>query len=61
MARIIEKLKSNSLFFKLTLIMLISSISVSVITAFAIVNISKKLFINNFSITNTKILKLNSS
>ncbi|MBI6874181.1 sensor histidine kinase [Clostridium aciditolerans] len=57
MARIIEKLKSNSLFFKLTLIMLISSISISVITAFAIINISKKLFINNFSITNTKILK----
>ncbi len=57
MARIIEKLKSNSLFFKLTLIMVISSISVSVITAFAIINISKKLFINNFSITNTKILK----
>lgn len=57
MAKIIKKLKSNSLFFKLTLIMLISSISVSVITAFAIMNISKKLFIDNFSITNTKILK----
>ena len=59
MAKIINKLKNNSLFFKLTLIMLISSICISVITAFTIMNISKKLFINNFSITNTKILNRN--
>ena len=56
MGKIINKLKNNSLFFKLTLIMLISSISISIITAFTIMNISKKVFINNFSITNTKIL-----
>ena len=56
MDKIINKLKSNSLFFKLTLIMLISSISISIITAFTIMNISKKVFINNFSITNSKIL-----
>ncbi|MBU3112919.1 sensor histidine kinase [Clostridium lacusfryxellense] len=56
MSKIINKLKSNSLFFKLTLIMLISTISISIITAYTIMNISKKVFINNFSITNTKIL-----
>lgn len=57
MSKITKKLKNNSLFFKLTLIMLISSISISTIIALAIMNISKKLFIENFSITNTKILK----
>lgn len=56
MGKIINKLKNNSLFFKLTLIMLISSICISIITAFTIMSISKKVFINNFSITNTKIL-----
>jgi len=56
MAILINKLKNNSLFFKLTLIILISSICISIITAFTIMNISKKVFINNFSITNTKIL-----
>ncbi|MGH4052020.1 MAG: cache domain-containing sensor histidine kinase [Clostridium sp.] len=56
MNKIINKFKNNSLFFKLTLIMLISTISISIITAFTIMNISKKVFINNFSITNTKIL-----
>lgn len=57
MSKITKKLKNNSLFFKLTLIILISSISISTIIALAIMNISKKLFIENFSITNTKILK----
>lgn len=56
MHRIIKKLKNNSLFFKLTLIMVISSISISVVTAFIIMQISKNIFINNFSITNNKIL-----
>lgn len=56
MHKFIRKLKNHSLFFKLVLIMLISSISISVITAFTIMNISKRLFIDNFSITNTKIL-----
>jgi two-component system sensor histidine kinase YesM len=56
MEKIINKFKNNSLFFKLTFIMLISSISISIVTAFTIMNISKKVFINNFSITNTKIL-----
>ncbi|MBU3145174.1 sensor histidine kinase [Clostridium sp. CF012] len=56
MTKFINKLKNNSLFYKLTLIMLISSITISVITAVTIMNISKKIFINNFSITNTKIL-----
>jgi two-component system sensor histidine kinase YesM len=36
--------------------MLISSVAVSVITAFSVMDISKKLFISNFSITNTRIL-----
>lgn len=56
MDKIINKLRNNSLFFKLTLIILISSICISAITAFTIMNISKKVFINNFSITNTKSL-----
>lgn len=56
MTKIIKKFKNNSLFFKLALIMLISIISVSFIIAFTIMNISKKIFIDNFSITNTKIL-----
>lgn len=37
--------------------MFISSVSISIITALSIMNISKKIFINNFSISNTKILK----
>lgn len=56
MSKLVNKFKSLSLFFKLALIMLISSVTISVITAFSVMNISKKLFINNFSITNTKIL-----
>ncbi|MBW9172631.1 sensor histidine kinase [Clostridium estertheticum] len=56
MTKIINKLRNNSLFFKLTLIMLISSICISIITALTIMNISKKVFINNFSVTNTKSL-----
>ena len=56
MSKLIKKFKSLSLFFKLALIMLISSVGVSVITAFSVMDISKKLFINNFSITNTRIL-----
>lgn len=57
MKRVIKKLRSLSLFLKLTVIILISSISVSTITAYSIINLSKKLFINNFSITNTRILR----
>lgn len=56
MNKFIKKFRSLSLFFKLALIMLISSIAVSVITAFSVMDISKRLFINNFSITNTRIL-----
>lgn len=56
MNRLIKKFKSLSLFLKLALIMLISSVGVSVITAFSVIDISKKLFINNFSITNNRIL-----
>ena len=56
MSKLIKKLRNNSLFFKLTLIILISSICISTITAFTIMNITKKVFVNNFSITNTKIL-----
>jgi len=54
MSKIIKKFKNNSLFFKLALIMLISIISVSFIIAFTIMNLSKKIFIDKFSITNTK-------
>lgn len=57
MYRIIQYLKSKSLFFILATIMFISSVSISIITALSIMNISKKIFINNFSISNTKILK----
>lgn len=57
MNKIVKKLKSLSLFFKLASIMLISSIAISAITAFSVMSISKKLFINNFSITNTRILR----
>lgn len=57
MNKIVKKLKSLSLFLKLALIMLVSSISISVITAFLIINLSRKLFINNFSITNARILR----
>lgn len=57
MKKVIKKLRSLSLFLKLTVIILISSISVSTITAYSIINLSKKLFINNFSITNTRILR----
>lgn len=54
MNEIIKKFKKNSLFFKLTLIMVISSVSISSITALIIMNISKNLFIDNFSIANSK-------
>lgn len=57
MNKLIKKLKSLSLFFKLTAIILISSVTISVITAFSIMKITKNIFINNFSITNSKILK----
>lgn len=56
MRKLLSKLRNNSLFFKLALIMSISSISISIVTAFIIMNISKKIFIDNFSITNNKIL-----
>ncbi|ERI92490.1 HAMP domain protein [Clostridiales bacterium oral taxon 876 str. F0540] len=57
MNKLINRFKSLSLFFKLTLIILISSIAISAITAFSVMNISRKLFINNFTITNNKILR----
>lgn len=56
MSKLLKKFKSLSLFFKLALIMLISSVAVSVMTAYSVTDISKKIFINNFSITNTRIL-----
>lgn len=57
MYRIMKYFKSKSLFFTLAIIMFISSVSISIITALSIMNISKKIFINNFSISNTKTLK----
>lgn len=57
MNKLINRFKSLSLFFKLTLIILISSIAISAITAFSVMNISRKLFIGNFTITNNKILR----
>ncbi|MCD2347767.1 sensor histidine kinase [Clostridium guangxiense] len=57
MYNLTKRLKNKSLFFTLATIMLISSVSISIITAISIMNISKKIFINNFSISSTKILK----
>ncbi|WP_234123807.1 sensor histidine kinase [Clostridium hydrogenum] len=57
MYRLINFFKNRSLFFTLATIMFISSVSISIITALSIMDISQKIFINNFSISNAKTLK----
>ena len=57
MNKLLKKLRAQSLFLKLTVTTLFSTISISVITAYLIINLSKQLFIENFSITNNKILR----
>lgn len=54
--KLINKFKNTTLFYKLTIIIIISSVVLSIMIAWAIMNISRKIIINNFSIKNNKII-----
>ncbi|MBO0993734.1 sensor histidine kinase [Bacillus sp. SD088] len=53
----IGKFKRNSLFFKMFLVMVTSIVAVSICITFAMIQMSEKLFINQFSITNVKVME----
>ncbi|RXZ80516.1 sensor histidine kinase [Paenibacillaceae bacterium] len=52
----IEKLKHNGLFVKMFLIMVISIVAVSITTTWTTIRVSERVFMETFSITNTKII-----
>ncbi|KRG13105.1 membrane protein [Virgibacillus soli] len=53
----IGKFKRNSLFFKMFLVMVTSIVTVSICITFAMIQMSEKLFIDQFSITNAKVVE----
>ncbi|WP_028562593.1 cache domain-containing sensor histidine kinase [Paenibacillus pinihumi] len=52
----IEKLKHNGLFVKMFLIMVVTIIAVSITTTWTTIRVSERVFMETFSITNTKII-----
>ncbi|MCF6409517.1 sensor histidine kinase [Pseudalkalibacillus salsuginis] len=56
MKRFIRTVQNNNLFIKMFLVMVISIISVSVLITFSTFRMSNNLFMETFSITNTKVL-----
>jgi two-component system, sensor histidine kinase YesM len=56
MIKFLEKLKYQGLFVKLFLVMVISITAVSVLTSWTMIQMSERLFIKTFSITNSKVI-----
>ncbi|UOQ44214.1 sensor histidine kinase [Halobacillus salinarum] len=56
MDRLLVIIRRNSLFLKMFLVMLLSIVAVSVLITFSTIRMSNNLFMNTFSITNTKVL-----
>lgn len=56
MGRFLSIIQNNNLFIKMFLVMVISIISVSVLITFSTIRMSNNLFMETFSITNTKVL-----
>ncbi|ELK46582.1 sensor histidine kinase [Bacillus sp. SB49] len=56
MKRLREFIRNNRLFMKMFLVMVISIVAVSVLIAFSTIRMSNNLFMETFSITNTKVL-----
>ncbi|WP_173915335.1 sensor histidine kinase [Halobacillus sp. Marseille-Q1614] len=56
MKKILRAIQINSLFIKMFLVMVISIITVTVLVTFSTIRMSNNLFIETFSITNTKVL-----
>ncbi|WKA55496.1 cache domain-containing sensor histidine kinase [Planococcus shixiaomingii] len=53
----VQVLKNNSLFIKMFLIMVLSIVAVSLLITFSSIRMSSNLFMDTFSITNTKVLE----
>ncbi|SDJ97062.1 sensor histidine kinase [Sediminibacillus albus] len=56
MNKLLRAIQTNSLFVKMFLVMVISIISVTVLITFSTIRMSNNLFMETFSITNTKVL-----
>lgn len=56
MRRLIDRFKYNGLFVKLFIIMVVSIIAVSVTTTWTTINMSERVFMDTFSITNSKVI-----
>ncbi|PWV98387.1 two-component system sensor histidine kinase YesM [Paenibacillus cellulosilyticus] len=56
MRAILERLKYNGLFVKMFVIMVVSIISVTLLTSWVTIRMSERLFMNTFSITNSKVI-----
>lgn len=56
MRRYWERFKFHSLFIKIFIVMLISIIAVAIASSWTTVRMSEKLFMNTFSITNSKVI-----
>lgn len=56
MRAILERLKYNGLFVKMFVIMVVSIIAVTILTSWVTIRMSEQLFMNTFSITNSKVM-----
>lgn len=56
MGRMIEKFNDHGLFIKMFLVMVVSIIAVSVTITYSTIRMSERLFMDTFSITNTKVI-----
>ncbi len=56
MRGLLDKFKYHGLFIKMFIVTLVSIISVSLLTSFVTIRMSERLFMNTFSITNSKII-----
>ncbi|MBW8352014.1 histidine kinase [Bacillus sp. IITD106] len=53
----LNSIKNNSLFFKMFLVMVVSIVAVSVLITYTMIRMSERLFIDTFSIGNTKVME----
>lgn len=57
MVRLFDRFKYNGLFVKIFIIMVVSIVSVSIITTWTTINTSERVFLQTFSITNSKVVE----
>ncbi|CAM4326864.1 sensor histidine kinase [Paenibacillus alkaliterrae] len=57
MRRLLDRFKYNGLFVKMFIIMVVSIIAVSVTTTWTTINMSERVFMETFSITNSKVIE----